>query len=126
MPDVYRFLLRLPEPLRERLVHAAERSGRSLNAELVHRLERSLDPWGASKRRAAEAVGSVRSAPGAQRAIAALAGAAAALALAAGATQRQQDAPASKPSAATGLGVPADGQMYAPRAAWGISLHQSP
>ena len=40
----YRFLLRMPEPLRERLVDAAARSGRSLNGELVHRLEQSLDP----------------------------------------------------------------------------------
>jgi len=50
--DVYRFLLRLPQPLRKRLVEAAERSGRSLNAELVARLERSLDPWAPVRRRA--------------------------------------------------------------------------
>ena len=40
--EVYRFLLRMPEHLRDRLKAAAERSGRSLNAELVYRLERSL------------------------------------------------------------------------------------
>jgi hypothetical protein len=39
---MYRFLLRMPERLREQLKAAAERSGRSLNAELVDRLERSL------------------------------------------------------------------------------------
>ena len=39
---MYRFLLRMPERLREQLKAAADRSGRSLNAELVHRLERSL------------------------------------------------------------------------------------
>ena len=42
--ETYRFLLRMPESLRERLVDAAASSGRSLNAELVHRLERSLEP----------------------------------------------------------------------------------
>ena len=35
----YRFLLRMPEELRERLAAAAARNGRSLNSELVHRLE---------------------------------------------------------------------------------------
>jgi hypothetical protein len=39
----YRFLLRLPEELRPRLTKAAARAGRSLNAELVHRLQRSLE-----------------------------------------------------------------------------------
>jgi hypothetical protein len=42
MAEVYRFLLRMPQHLREQLAAAAARSGRSLNAELVHRLERSL------------------------------------------------------------------------------------
>src|SRR5215218_3260526 len=41
--EKYRFLVRMPEELRPRLVEAAARAGRSLNAELVHRLERSLD-----------------------------------------------------------------------------------
>jgi hypothetical protein len=40
--EVYRFLLRMPAHLREQLVGAAARSGRSLNAELVHRVEQSL------------------------------------------------------------------------------------
>jgi Arc-like DNA binding domain len=40
--EVYRFLLRMPQHLREQVVAAAARSGRSINAELVYRLERSL------------------------------------------------------------------------------------
>src|SRR5215203_3786778 len=40
--EVYRFLLRMPAQLRDQLRDAAARSGRSLNAELVDRLERSL------------------------------------------------------------------------------------
>jgi hypothetical protein len=40
--EVYRFLLRMPEHLREQVAAAAARTGRSLNAELVHRIERSL------------------------------------------------------------------------------------
>ena len=40
--EVYRFLLRMPAELREQLKGAAARSQRSLNAELVDRLERSL------------------------------------------------------------------------------------
>jgi hypothetical protein len=39
---VYRFLLRMPEELRERLVDAANASGQSLNREIVGRLEASL------------------------------------------------------------------------------------
>jgi hypothetical protein len=39
--EVYRFLLRMPQELRQRLSESAARSGRSLNSELVHRLERS-------------------------------------------------------------------------------------
>jgi Arc-like DNA binding domain len=39
----YRFLLRMPEELRIRLSEAARRSERSLNAEIVHRLEESLE-----------------------------------------------------------------------------------
>ncbi|HVU77276.1 MAG TPA: Arc family DNA-binding protein [Gaiellaceae bacterium] len=41
--DTYRFLLRMPETLRRRLSEAAESAGRSLNAEIVHRLEQSLE-----------------------------------------------------------------------------------
>src|SRR5207247_8150779 len=40
--ETYRFLLRMPEELRRALAAAAARSGRSLNAEVVHRLEQSL------------------------------------------------------------------------------------
>ena len=40
--EVYRFLLRMPTHLRERLTDATEESGRSLNAEIVSRLEQSL------------------------------------------------------------------------------------
>ena len=40
--DIYRFLLRMPTHLRERLTDATEESGRSLNAEIVNRLEESL------------------------------------------------------------------------------------
>ena len=40
--EVYRFLLRMPTQLRERLKDATEESGRSLNAEIVSRLEQSL------------------------------------------------------------------------------------
>ena len=39
----YRFLLRMPEELRRRLVEATKASGRSINAEIVTRLEQSLD-----------------------------------------------------------------------------------
>jgi Arc-like DNA binding domain len=41
--EVYRFLLRMPQHLREQLRAASKEAGRSLNAELVHRLERSLE-----------------------------------------------------------------------------------
>ena len=40
--DVYRFLLRMPTHLRERLTDATAESGRSLNAEIVNLLEQSL------------------------------------------------------------------------------------
>ena len=40
--EIYRFLLRMPTHLRERLTDATEESGRSLNAEIVSRLEESL------------------------------------------------------------------------------------
>jgi Arc-like DNA binding domain len=41
--EVYRFLLRMPQHLREQLTAASKEAGRSLNAELVHRLERTLE-----------------------------------------------------------------------------------
>jgi Arc-like DNA binding domain len=40
---VYRFLLRMPDELRERLAASARSAGRSLNREIVHRLEESLE-----------------------------------------------------------------------------------
>jgi hypothetical protein len=39
----YRFLLRMPEHLRGKLAASAQRHGRSLNSEVVHRLEESLE-----------------------------------------------------------------------------------
>lgn len=39
----YRFLFRMPEQLRARLVASAQEHGRSLNGELLHRLEQSLE-----------------------------------------------------------------------------------
>lgn len=41
--DIYRSQFRLPMPLYEDLKEAAEESGRSLNAELVSRLEHSFE-----------------------------------------------------------------------------------
>jgi hypothetical protein len=38
----YRFLLRMPEQLRQKLTTSAQREGRSLNSEVVHRLEESV------------------------------------------------------------------------------------
>ena len=43
----YRFLLRMPEHLRGKLAASAQRHGRSLNSELVHRLEEDQDDSGA-------------------------------------------------------------------------------
>jgi Arc-like DNA binding domain len=40
--EIYRFLLRMPTHLREQLTDATAESGRSLNAEIVNRLEESL------------------------------------------------------------------------------------
>jgi hypothetical protein len=40
--QAYRFLLRMPQALREQLLAASKETGRSLNAELVNRLEQSL------------------------------------------------------------------------------------
>ena len=44
MGDRYRYLLRMPQELRERVLRATEDSGRSFNAEVLHRLDRSLRP----------------------------------------------------------------------------------
>jgi predicted DNA-binding protein len=38
-----RFLLRLPPGMRERIAEIAKESGRSMNAEIIARLERSLE-----------------------------------------------------------------------------------
>lgn len=46
----FRFLLRMPLGLRERLNAAAEGAGRSLNREIVHRLEQSLELPDAARR----------------------------------------------------------------------------
>jgi hypothetical protein len=48
--DPYRFLLRMPQGLREQLSAAAQQNGRSLNAEIVARLAESVAP--APERRA--------------------------------------------------------------------------
>ena len=42
--DTYRFLLRMPTELREALRRSAAETGRSLNGEIVARLELSLAP----------------------------------------------------------------------------------
>jgi len=49
--EAYRFLLRMPQELRARLAQAAEANGRSLNREIVQRLESSLDEGPAPERR---------------------------------------------------------------------------
>ncbi len=48
--DPYRFLLRMPQALREELRAAAEDNGRSLNREIVARLEQGLQPGGGRAR----------------------------------------------------------------------------
>lgn len=52
--DTYRFLLRMPQELRRRLNESAEDAGRSLNGEIVHRLEQSLDEPAAATHRPTE------------------------------------------------------------------------
>src|SRR3954465_10584086 len=46
----YRFLLRMPEQLRQKLSASAQREGRSLNSEVVHRLEDSVSEPAATRR----------------------------------------------------------------------------
>jgi hypothetical protein len=46
MEDIVRSQLRVPLPLYDRLKEAAERAGRSLNAEIVFRLARSFETSG--------------------------------------------------------------------------------
>jgi hypothetical protein len=41
--DTYRYLLRMPQALRERLASSAASAGRSFNAEVLHRLSMSLE-----------------------------------------------------------------------------------
>jgi hypothetical protein len=92
--DQYRFLLRMPQELRESLREAAVKNGRSLNAEIVTRLEASV---GGSPRREA------RRRP---RLVAALAGGVLALAVSGAALeQRLTAAPRenSAPKPAAGL-----------------------
>ena len=50
--DTYRFLLRMPDELREALAESAARSRRSLNAEIVHRLAESVEDGDHRRRRA--------------------------------------------------------------------------
>jgi len=38
-----KFVLRLPEGMREKIAELAKSSGRSMNAELVHRIQRTID-----------------------------------------------------------------------------------
>src|SRR3954471_869219 len=52
--EAYRFLLRMPQELRTRLSDAAEATGRSLNREIVQRLESSLDVPAPTRRRKGE------------------------------------------------------------------------
>ena len=62
--EVYRFLLRMPTHLRERLKDAAEESGRSLNAEIVSRLDQSLADNPGAVRRLGSRLSGVWTAPG--------------------------------------------------------------
>jgi hypothetical protein len=62
----YRFLLRMPQSLRAELHDAARRNGRSLNLEIVGRLEASIArPAVAARRRRALGIGAVALALGA-------------------------------------------------------------
>jgi len=45
-PDIVNLRLRMPESLRKTLAGIAEKSGRSLNSEIVWRLGQSLGPEG--------------------------------------------------------------------------------
>lgn len=38
-----KFVVRFPDGMRDRIREAAERSGRSMNAEIIHRLQSTLD-----------------------------------------------------------------------------------
>ena len=52
--EAYRFLLRMPQELRARLSDAAEANSRSLNREIVQRLESSLEEPAPTRRRKGE------------------------------------------------------------------------
>jgi len=39
-----KFMLRMPEGMRDRIAEAARINNRSMNAEIVHRIEESFDP----------------------------------------------------------------------------------
>src|SRR6185503_4206173 len=52
--EAYRFLLRMPQELRSRLSDAAEANSRSLNREIVQRLESSLEGSARTRRRKGE------------------------------------------------------------------------
>jgi len=43
--ELVAYALRLPPDLKLRLEAAADRNGRSLNSEIVQRLEKSVDGW---------------------------------------------------------------------------------
>jgi len=40
-----KFMLRFPDGMRERVAEAAKTNGRSMNAEIIQRLEHSFTPW---------------------------------------------------------------------------------
>ena len=114
--EAYRFLLRMPQELRARLSDAAEANGRSLNRELVQRLESSLEEPAPTRRRKGEEL--VRRLPMRRPliAVALLALVAVALAVFAGSDHRNAAAhtrylkndPDARPAAtgSTGLGSP--------------------
>ena len=54
--ETHRFLLRMPRELRDRLTAAAANAGWSLNREIVHRLEQSLEEPALNRREKGETV----------------------------------------------------------------------
>lgn len=54
--DADKFMIRLPEGMRERIAEAAKTNGRSMNAEVVARLEKSLEGDGASLKEVPDAM----------------------------------------------------------------------
>jgi plasmid stability protein len=53
--ELERFIVRLPDGMRERIAASAKASERSMNAEIVHRLEQSFSSEGAIEQIAASA-----------------------------------------------------------------------